>query len=64
LIERRGKRFWVATERLGVAMEVLPAVRGWMESVGPVTAASIATTLAAPRDEVESALLKLESEGQ
>jgi ATP-dependent Lhr-like helicase len=64
VIERGGKRFWVATERLGVAMEVLPAVRGWMESLGPVTVASLAQTLAVPRDEVDSALLKLESEGQ
>ena len=43
---------------------MLPAVRGWMESLGPVTAASLAETLAFPRDEIESALLKLESEGQ
>jgi len=64
VVERNGKRFWAATERLGVAMEVLPAVRGWMESLGPVTAASLAKTLAAPHDEIESALLKLESEGQ
>ena len=64
VIERAGKPFWVATERLGVAADVLPAVRGWMESLGPVTAASLARTLAAPLDEIDSALLKLESEGQ
>jgi ATP-dependent helicase Lhr and Lhr-like helicase len=64
VIERRGKDFWIATERLHVMNEVLPTVRGWMESLGPVTAASLAGTLAFPLDEIEAALLKLESEGQ
>ncbi|MBV9769645.1 MAG: DEAD/DEAH box helicase [Bryobacterales bacterium] len=64
VIERGGKRFWVATERLHLINEVLPAVRGWMESLGPVTAATLAGTLAFPTDEIETALLKLESEGQ
>jgi len=64
VIERAGTRFWAATERLGVVADVLPSVRGWMESLGPVTAASLARTLAVARDEIDSALLKLESEGQ
>jgi ATP-dependent Lhr-like helicase len=64
VMERREKMFWVATERLEVMNEVLPATRGWMESLGPVTAASLAGTLAFPLDEIEAALLKLESEGQ
>jgi ATP-dependent helicase Lhr and Lhr-like helicase len=64
IIERNGKRFWVATERRHLTDDVLATVRGWMESLGPVTAASLAGTLAFPRDEVESALFKLESEGQ
>ena len=63
-IERNGKDFWVATERLHVINDVLTVVRGWMESLGPVTAASLASTLAFPLDEIEPALLKLESEGQ
>jgi len=63
-IERNTKTFWVATERLQVINDVLAAVRGWMESLGPVTAASLAGTLAFPLDEIEAALLKLESEGQ
>jgi len=58
------KRFWVATERLHLAGDVLTTVRGWMESLGPVTVASLAGTLAFPKDEIEAALLKLESEGQ
>ncbi|HYL34413.1 MAG TPA: DEAD/DEAH box helicase [Bryobacteraceae bacterium] len=62
--ERQGKQFWVATERLALRDEVLPAVRGWMESLGPVTAATLAETLAVARDAIESALLQLESEGQ
>jgi ATP-dependent helicase Lhr and Lhr-like helicase len=64
VIERDGKRFWVATERRHLTEDVLAALPGWMESLGPVTAASLAETLAFPLDEVESALLKLESEGQ
>ena len=63
-IERSGKRFWVATERLQLIGDVLATVRGWMESLGPVTAASLAATLAFPLDEIESALFKLEAEGQ
>ncbi len=58
------KRFWVATERVALTGDVLATVRGWMESLGPVTAASLAGTLAFPKDEIEAALLKLESEGQ
>jgi ATP-dependent Lhr-like helicase len=64
VIERGPKRFWVATERLHLIGDVLLTVHGWMESLGPVTAASLAGTLAFPADEIESALLKLESEGQ
>ena len=64
VIERREKSFWVATERSHLTNDVLATVRGWMESMGPVTAASLAATLAFPVDEVEAALLKLESEGQ
>jgi ATP-dependent Lhr-like helicase len=64
VMERSGKSFWVATERLPVMNEVPPVARGWMESLGLVTAASLAGTLAFPLDEIEAALLKLESEGQ
>ena len=64
VVERGGKRFWVATERLHLIADVLLTVRGWMESLGPVTARSLAATLAFPTDEIEAALLKLESEGQ
>jgi ATP-dependent Lhr-like helicase len=64
IVERNGKRFWVATERLHLTEDVLATVRGWMESLGPVTAASLAATLTFPIDEIETALLKLESEGQ
>ncbi len=64
VIERGDKRFWVATERLHLIGDVLFTVRGWMESLGPVAAASLAATLAFPLDEIEAALLKLESEGQ
>jgi ATP-dependent Lhr-like helicase len=54
-------RFWVATERQHLKDEPLPIVRGWMESIGPVTAARLAEILGF---EVEPALFQLESEGQ
>jgi ATP-dependent Lhr-like helicase len=62
--DRSGKRFWIATERLHLIGDVLLTVRGWMESLGPVTAASLAATLAFPLEEIDAALFKLESEGQ
>ncbi|MFZ5468298.1 MAG: DEAD/DEAH box helicase [Myxococcota bacterium] len=42
----------------------LAVVRGWMEVVGPLTAAELAHQVALPHAEVEQALFKLESEGQ
>ncbi len=54
-------RFWVATERLSVKDDPLAVVRGWMESIGPVTASHLSETLGFP---VEEALFRLESEGQ
>ena len=57
-------RFWIATERLHLTDEPIPIVRGWMDSVGPVTATSLAERLGFPRDVIEAALLNLESEGQ
>ncbi len=64
VFERRGKTFWVATERFALRDEALPTVRGWMESLGPVTVATLSETIAIPVDEIESALAQLESEGQ
>jgi ATP-dependent Lhr-like helicase len=48
-------------DRESAATEVL---RGWLESTGPTTATEMATRLAMPRDLVEAALVRLESEGQ
>ena len=39
-------------------------MRGWMESTGPMTVTQLADRLALPRDVVETALAKLEAEGQ
>ena len=38
--------------------------RGWLESTGPTTASELAARLALPRELIEAALLRLESEGQ
>ena len=64
IFERGGKMFWTATERRHLTEEVLPILRGWMESIGPATAASLADRLAMPLDDVDSALHQLEAEGQ
>jgi ATP-dependent Lhr-like helicase len=56
--------FWIATERLGSADEALQIVRGWMESIGPVTVGELSARLALGRDEVEQALAVIEGQGQ
>ncbi len=61
------REFWVAAERAampGTEDGVLAILRGWMESIGPVTAADLAGRLALPSDAVDAALARLESEGQ
>lgn len=61
---RRGQAFWTPTEKRQLADDVLTVLRGWMESIGPVTAQSIAAKLAFSREEIEIALAQLEAEGQ
>ncbi len=61
---RGGRRFWVATERGGSVNDAVLTVRGWMESLGPVTVSELAEKLALAPDEVERALASLEAEGQ
>jgi len=63
LFARRGKPFWIATERLGVADDPVPTVRGWMESLGPVTVADLSERLALTREDVDLALHTLEAQG-
>ena len=43
---------------------VAEIVRGWMESIGPVTAPALADRLALPPPAIDAALLRLETEGQ
>jgi ATP-dependent helicase Lhr and Lhr-like helicase len=57
-------RFWVATERESVKDDPNAVVSGWMESSGPVTASELESKVGFPREEIESALLRLESRGQ
>jgi ATP-dependent Lhr-like helicase len=64
MINRGGILFWVATERMALADDPDAVVSGWMDSLGPVTVSDLAEKLAFPRDEVESALLRLEARGQ
>src|SRR5579872_7257109 len=60
---------WVATERLEIARD-LPAeaataavLRGWSDSIGPITPTALAARLSLPEEAVDIALAKLESEG-
>ena len=60
---------WVATERLEVA-RALPeeaatasVLRGWSDSIGPFTSASLAARLSLPQEAIDIGLAKLESEG-
>lgn len=64
VLKRGGLSFWVATERTALFDDALATVRGWLESSGPVTTSGMSNKLALDRDVVESALLRLESEGQ
>ena len=63
-MERGGKLFWMAAERVGLFDDTLAALRGWMECLGPTTVAALSSTLAFPAEAIEAGLLKLESEGQ
>ena len=62
---------WVATERIAQAQAaiaedeaaVAAVLRGWMDSIGPLTPAALAERLRLPRTAIEIALGKLESEG-
>jgi ATP-dependent helicase Lhr and Lhr-like helicase len=67
-MERSGRGFWTATERVELAQnagsEATSVLRGWMDSIGPATARELAGRLALPLDVIESALAQLENEGQ
>jgi ATP-dependent Lhr-like helicase len=62
---------WVATERLEQARSaigedeaaVAAVLRGWMDSIGPVTPAALAERLRLPQLSIDIGLAKLESEG-
>ena len=43
---------------------VTEVLRGWLDSVGPMTASALAVTLALPEDRITAALTRLEGEGQ
>jgi ATP-dependent Lhr-like helicase len=55
--------FWVATERREAFPDVTLTLRGWMDSLGPVTPRALAERLALPVAEVEAGLAQLEAEG-
>ena len=63
--------YWIATERIERALAAIASdeaamaavLRGWMDSIGPVTPAALGERLQLPPTAVEIALAKLESEG-
>ena len=61
---RNGVPFWVPTERLTLLDDPDAIVRGWMDSLGPVTVSELANRLAFTPDEIHAALAKLEAQGQ
>ncbi len=75
-IHDTGAVLWAAAERAGMARAahfgtgdeqqaaVTETLRGWLESLGPVTAAALAERLALPRELVDAGLARLEAEGQ
>jgi ATP-dependent Lhr-like helicase len=74
ILERAGRAslmdgHWVATERSEIVRGVpeesamVSVLRGWMDSIGPVTPAALAARLDLPHEAVETALVRLESEG-
>jgi ATP-dependent Lhr-like helicase len=60
---RGAQPFWVAAERLASADDALVTLRGWMESLGPITAADLSARTALSRDDIEQALHALEAQG-
>ena len=72
ILGRDGRKYWVAAERLAIGEQAFegdgPAVtqtlRGWMDSIGPVTAAELAARLSISESAIDIGLGKLESEGQ
>jgi ATP-dependent helicase Lhr and Lhr-like helicase len=63
-ITRSGQELWVATERIHLIDDALLTVRGWMENLGPTTAAELAHRLAISVGDIQIALSALEGEGQ
>jgi ATP-dependent Lhr-like helicase len=63
-IFRNESPFWIATERTSLADDSNAIVSGWMESLGPITEPALAERIALSLEEVQSALLKLEAQGQ
>jgi ATP-dependent Lhr-like helicase len=63
-VSAAGSLFWVATERRDSVADTLAIVRGWMECLGPTTAAELSGRLAIAIGDIQIALATLESEGQ
>ena len=61
---RAGAPMWVAVERAELADDTKEVLRGWLDSIGPVTAPALASRLAFRMVEVERALAELEAQGQ
>ncbi|HXP89084.1 MAG TPA: DEAD/DEAH box helicase [Bryobacteraceae bacterium] len=72
-ISRGTAVYWFAAERADLARHaaedlepeaITATLRGWMDSIGPVTPGALAQRLRLPPDAVETALAQLEAQGQ
>jgi ATP-dependent helicase Lhr and Lhr-like helicase len=64
VLMRREQPFWTATEKHEVSGDVVSVLRGWMESIGPITAPALAAKLAFSAEDIDMGLTQLEAEGQ
>ncbi|MEZ5402272.1 MAG: DEAD/DEAH box helicase [Bryobacteraceae bacterium] len=62
--KRNGRPLWTPMERRDLAGDPREVLRGWMDSIGPATAAALADRLAFSLSDTEIALAELEGEGQ
>jgi ATP-dependent Lhr-like helicase len=64
VLVRQGGEFWAATEKKHLSEDAFVVLRGWMESCGPRTVASLAAQLVFKNEDVEIAMAQLEGDGQ
>ncbi len=49
VVQGHALQFWTATERVSQTQDPVAILRGWMDSIGPITPAELSTRLSPPR---------------